>query len=306
MTKSWEIYTISTEHAGLTTEEYLRQVLLCSGRRLQKLTRAKGVRLNGKPVFLQKKLQAGDRLQMLALIEDVVNIVPEKGPVDILYEDAHLLILNKPPGLLVHPAGRTSGGTLANFLAYHWQQQNRSLPIRPVHRLDRDTSGCLLFAKSAASQTRLEEQLAAGLLKRTYQALVLGQPQPAAGIIAAAIGPHPRQANRRAISKSGEPAITHYRTLDTFSVHSLLELSLETGRTHQIRVHLAHLGHPVLGDGMYGHRSTLIPRQALHAVSVAFRCLSDATVVTVTAPWPDDFRQAHADCVRLASAPPTY
>lgn len=287
--KVFTAYKILPEHEGLTVEAYLKHVLLYSGRQLQKLTRQKGIRLNGKPVFLQKKLKQNDRLQLINLADNSYGAQPEPGSVDILYEDDFLLVLNKPAGQLVHPAGRTSGGTLANHLAYHLQQRGLVSTVRAVHRLDRDTSGCIIFAKDARSQFLLEQQLKARSLKRIYWALVQNPPAPPSGTINAPIGQQPGMPNRRTVTPHGEPAVTHYRTVKTLeNGTALLELSLDTGRTHQIRVHLAHLGCGLLGDGMYGLRTPLIARQALHAAAVNFRHLSDGTLVTVTAPLPAD------------------
>lgn len=290
--KSFCTYKPTAEQAGLTVEAYLKQVLQFSGRKLQRLTRQKGILLNGRPAYLQKKLRPQDTLKVLVQEDAAYGVLPEPGSVAILYEDDALLVLNKPAGQLVHPAGQTGGGTLANFLAGHLRQQGIISAIRPVHRLDRDTSGCVLFAKNAHSQRLLEQQLAAGSLNRVYWALVQGKAVPPARTIDAPIGPHPRLPNRRSIDSRGEPATTHYRTLRQFPEAALLELTLDTGRTHQIRVHLAHLGYPIIGDGMYGARSTAIARQALHAAFLTFRHLEEDREVTVQAPLPADFSRA--------------
>ena len=292
MVKTFDIYNISKDHEGFTVENYLKQILQYSGRKLQKLTRKKGIRLNGKTVYLQKKLKPGDTLRVLALQDIAYGVQPEPGVIDILYEDDYLMALNKPANLLVHPTGRTTGGTLANYLAYHLQQNSIMCTVRPLHRLDRDTSGCVVFAKDSQSQFTLEQQLKNGALKRTYWALVQGTVSPASGTIDAPIGSHPNRPNRRAVNENGERAVTHYRTIQSFTEVSLLELSLDTGRTHQIRIHLAHVGHPVIGDHMYGKASPYINRQALHASSVSFAGLRDKHEVTVKAPLPEDFSQA--------------
>lgn len=290
--KSFESYKILPEHESLTVEAYLKQVLKISGRKIQKLTRSKGLFLNGKTAYLQRKIKRDDTLRVLILQDMSFGVTPEEGPITILYEDDFLLILDKPAYQLVHPAGRTTSGTLANFLAFNLQQRGIICTIRPIHRLDRDTSGCIIFAKSARSQLLLEQQLKAGTLKRTYQALVSGNLVPPDGIINAPIGAHPHLPNRRAVTKNGETAITHYKTIKQLPEASLLEMSLETGRTHQIRVHLTHIGHPIIGDRMYSTRSPLINRQALHAISVSFEHLQENRQVTVNAPIPEDFIQA--------------
>lgn len=286
--KSYLKYTITEENQGLAVEDYLKQVLQISGRKIQKLTRLKGIQLNGKKVFLQKKVKTGDVLRVLNLEDLSYGVEPEEGQIDILYEDEYLIVLNKPAGKLVHPAGMTESGTLANYLAYYYQQSGVVNTIRPLHRLDRDTSGCVAFAKGSAAQTKMEELLAAGEIKRTYLAIVEGHVEPSSGTITSPIAVHPTKPNRRIVDENGLEAITHYRTLKTLEKCTLLELKLETGRTHQIRVHLAALGHPVLGDGMYGRRSSFIPRQALHAAMLTFTHPLRPKTVCVEARIPED------------------
>ena len=292
--KSFNSFKIAQQHVGLTVEDYLKNILQYSGRKLQKLTRKKGILLNGKVVYLQKKIKQDDTLRVLVLEDSAYGVQPEHGKIEILYEDDFLFVLNKPANQLVHPTGKTTSGTLANYLAYHLEQLGIKNTIRPVHRLDRETSGCVIFAKDSQSQFLLEQQLKARTLKRTYLALVKGTPTPSSETIDAPIGPHPKLPNRRAINAKGEQAITHYETIQTFKDTSLLELTLDTGRTHQIRVHLAHLAHPIIGDGMYGIRSTCITRQALHACCVSFTHLKNNQELKVTAPLPEDFSKALA------------
>jgi 23S rRNA pseudouridine1911/1915/1917 synthase len=294
--KSFQNHKILPEHAGLTVESYLKQVLQQSGRKLQKLTRQKGLFLNGKPVYLQRQLKTNDTLRVLVLEDTDYGVQPEPGNIEVLYEDNYLLVVNKPPYQLVHPAGQTTSGTLANHLAYHLANRAIISTIRPIHRLDRDTSGCVIFAKNASSQTLLEQQLKDRTLKRVYLAAVNGHVQPPSGTINAPIGPHANLPNRRAVSPKGEPAITHYHTISTCADMTLLELTLDTGRTHQIRVHLSHIGHPVFGDKMYGTRSPLISRQALHASTVCFEHLGNKELITVTAPLPADFKRLIDSC----------
>lgn len=294
--KKYTTYKIAGEHADWILESYLKQILQYSGRKLQKLTRQKGILLNGKAAFLQKKVKAGDTLRILQEADAGYGVSPEEGPVEILYEDASMLVLNKPARQLVHPAGQTTKGTLANYLAYALQQRKIMATIRPVHRLDRDTSGCIIFAKDSRSQFLLEQQLAEKSLQRTYWALVKGSVRPASGTITAPIGAHPTRPNRRAVREQGDPAVTHYRTISSYAEYSLLEVTLDTGRTHQIRLHLAHLGYPILGDGMYGVRVPFLIRQALHAVSIRFRELKGNRELTVQAPLPEDFKKAMEFC----------
>ncbi len=301
--KTYHNHIITKEQAGLTVEAYLKQVLRLSGRKLQKLTRQKGILLNGKSVFLQKKLKENDSLRLLVAADANYGLTPEEGPLEVLYEDAFMFVLNKPPGLLVHPTSWTCSGTLANYLAWHLQQRGIILAIRPLHRLDRDTSGCVVFAKSDHSQFLLEQQLKSGRLTRTYTALVQGAVEPPTGTIAAPIGPHPTHPNRRAVQEHGDSAVTHYRTLEQYPQAALLEIALETGRTHQIRVHLAHIKHPVIGDKMYGEPAAWMKRQALHASALTFNHLQEQRPITIKAPLPADFRLAIAHCRQPAASP---
>ncbi|NLM21652.1 MAG: RluA family pseudouridine synthase [Peptococcaceae bacterium] len=287
--RTFRTHHIEPEHQGLTVEEYLKKKLQLSGRKIQKITRLKGILLNNKPVYLQKKLKAGQMLNVLELSDQSYGVDPEPGVIDILYEDSRIIILDKPGGLLVHPAGRTRHGTLANYLAAYFAQNGKVCTIRPLHRLDRDTTGCVAFAKDSLTQTILEKQLLKGSFKRSYLAIVQGVLEPLEGTIDAPIGSHPFKPNRRAINEQGEKALTHYRTVLTSQGMSLLTLTLETGRTHQIRVHLASVGHPVIGDKIYGKSSPLIRRQALHAQSLEFLHPEDGRKIKVQAPFPADF-----------------
>lgn len=296
--KSFDKYNVAQEHVGLTVEHYLKQILQYSGRNIQKLTRQKGILLNGKPAYLQKKIKLRDTVQILAPQDNSYGVQTEEGTITILYEDNHLVVLNKPAHQLVHPAGHTASGTLANFWAFHLRQRGIITTVRPLHRLDRETSGCVIFAKDARSQSLLEQQLKSGILKRTYQALTKGIISPPAGTINAPLGTHPSLSNRRAVTEQGKQAITNYRTVRNFPDTTLVELMLDTGRTHQIRVHLAHIGHPIIGDGMYGVRASWMTRQALHATAVSFQSLHDNSTITVHAPLPADFAQALDYCAK--------
>lgn len=298
--KSYITYPIAEKHQGLTVEAYLKQVLEYSGRKIQKLTRQKGILLNKKTVFLQKKVKTGDDLRVLTLEDSSYGVEPEQGPVKVLYEDSYLIVLNKPSGLLVHPTGQTSRGTLSNYLAHYYQQQGTICTVRPIHRLDRETSGCVVFAKDSHTQALLDKFLKEGSLKRTYQAVVKGIVDPPAGTINAPIGPHPTKPNRRAVNQKGDHAVTHYKTLRNFSGASLLELTLDTGRTHQIRVHLTHIGHPIVGDRMYGKGSALITGQALHAFSLHFLHPVGQREISVEAPFSADFLRVLENCLSPA------
>lgn len=288
MKKTYKTHLVGALEKETTVEAYLKETLGCSGRKIQKLTRLKGIFVNRKPAYLKRNLKENDVLKVLELADVDYGAAPEPGELEILYEDASVIVLNKPPFKLVHPAGNTASGTLANHLAHYFKQKNRVCAIRPLHRLDRDTSGCVVFAKTSDAQTCLAGQLARGELKRAYLAAAEGVLQPPEGEIRLPIAKDPGAPNRRMIRADGDEAVTRYETLSQDNSRSLLKLVLETGRTHQIRVHLAGVGHPVVGDKMYGVRSPHINRQALHAFEIAFRHPNTNEPIVVTAPLPPD------------------
>lgn len=287
----FEKYNIMKNHAGFTVEKYLKEVLHLSSRNIQKLTHSKGILLHNKVTFLNYILKINDTLCVVMPKDTDYGVAPENGLIEILYEDPDVIILNKPAFQLVHPAGSTQNHTLANFLAYYFQSKNVLTTIRPLHRLDRDTSGCILFAKNSYTQTQLEKQLKDRTLKRCYLALIQGNLEPHTGTIQQAIAKHPTKPNQRIVNANGDAAITHYKTLQIYNENcALLELNLDTGRTHQIRVHLSHLGHAIIGDKMYGTRSCLITRQALHAHTIEFHHPTTNQRIKLCAPLPPDMQ----------------
>lgn len=290
--KTFSTYIINLDSTNLTVEEYLKNILHYSSRKRQLLTRHKGIYLNRKPTFMKRQLKENDVLRVMDFPDTTYGVTPQNQKIDILYEDEDVIVLNKPPKLLTHPTGQTTNNTLANYLAYYFQSKQILTTIRPMHRLDRDTSGCILFAKSAHSQTLLAEQLEYRILKRSYLAIIEGCPNHKKATINTPISIHPTFPNQRITAPNGETAITHYEVIKTFpSSHSLLSLSLETGRTHQIRVHLASIGFPILGDSMYGKKSNLISHQALHAASIEFKHPESDQQISIQAPMPRDMNE---------------
>jgi 23S rRNA pseudouridine1911/1915/1917 synthase len=246
--------------------------------RLQAWTRAGRVLVNDALLRPRDKVFAGDRIVLRALAEQQVACVPQDIPLDIVFEDRDLLVIDKPAGLVVHPAAGNPDGTLQNALLHHNPGAAELPRAGIVHRLDKDTTGLMVIARSQAAHTRLVEAMAAREIKREYRALVVGN-MPAGGTIDLPIGRHPTQRTRMAVNPLGKPSVTHFRVLEHFRRHTLLKVQLETGRTHQIRVHMAHIRHAVFGDPVYGGRLSLPPgaaeplkqvlrgfkRQALHA-----------------------------------------
>ena len=216
------------------------------------------------------------------------DIVPEDLPLDIRYEDEWLLVINKPAGQLVHPTTKESCGTVGNALMHYFTSNGEAHAFHPVHRLDRDTSGLLLIAKEPQIQYQLSPKGCKNF-KREYQAIIEGCLTPPDGLIDAPIARALPSIILRKVSSDGQPARTHYRTIKQGSGLSLIELELETGRTHQIRVHMAHLGHPLLGDDLYGGNMDYIQRQALHAFRLSFKHPMTGENLIITAPPPADF-----------------
>jgi 23S rRNA pseudouridine1911/1915/1917 synthase len=297
---SWLTHQVTAQEAGSTLETLLRQTLKISGRRLQKLTRSRGIRLNQKPTFLAKVVQSGDVISVQTQTSDAPGLTPLPMPLTIVHEDEAVLVLNKPPGILVHPTQASHTQTLAHGVAYYYQQQGNPHPIHAVHRLDRDTSGLVVFAQNPLSHAALDRQLRAAkdphlatqaTFERHYLALVAGQVTEEVGVIDAPITKS-ADCDLRQVSTAGDAARTRFQVVERYAQATLLKLMLETGRTHQIRVHLLHLGHPVLGDRQYGHEGCdRINRQALHAEHLSFGHPTTGTTMTFSAPVPADFQQ---------------
>jgi 23S rRNA pseudouridine1911/1915/1917 synthase len=270
--------------------------------RLQQWVKAGEVLLDGRAVAARYKVIGGETVQIGAELRADNEVGAEDIPLDIRFEDEHLLILNKPAGLVVHPAAGNPQGTLQNALL-HYDASLASLPRAGiVHRLDKDTSGLMVVARTLAAHKSLVEQLQARSVHREYLALVQGE-VTAGGSIDAPIGRHPRDRLRMAVVTSGKPAVTHYRVVERFPAHTLLSVRLETGRTHQIRVHMAYIHHPLVGDPLYGGRPRLpraaserlraaltgFRRQALHARRLELRHPSSGQLLGWEADIPSDF-----------------
>ncbi|MEM9527645.1 MAG: RluA family pseudouridine synthase [Bacteroidota bacterium] len=294
-----------------------------SRNRVQNGIKAGTIRVDGLQVKANHKLVPGQLITVEIpryRPEGEEAVVPQDIPLDIRYEDETVMVVYKPPGMVVHPAVGHRDGTLVNALTFHLQQQD--LPVLPgnddsrvglVHRIDKDTSGLLVIAKTEESMTHLARQFFKHTIDRTYQAICWGEPDPADGTINAHLGRDPKNRQRYRVFEEPDDnhkhAITHYRTLEGLYYVSLLELKLETGRTHQIRVHLKHLGHPLFNDARYGGdrivKGTiyskyrlfaercfeLCPRQALHAKSLAFTHPVTGERLSFDSELPDDMTQ---------------
>ncbi len=259
---------------------------------LRRMKSGGGVFLNDRPAYITQRVQAGDRI-WLEFADSPTALPAEKMPLQILYEDEWLLVVDKPPCIAVHPTGRFTDGTLVNGLAYHWESIGLRSKVRLVHRLDYETSGTVLVAKEPFTHRKLIEQLAAGSLRRHYLAAVTGSLPAAAGVINAPIGrsTDPEEPPlKRIVRTDGKVAVTRYRVLRDYRTFALVEMCLETGRTHQIRVHLETVGCALVGDELYGVRSPMIGRQALHAWFIEFEHPRTERLVKVRSVLPVDMR----------------
>ena len=253
------------------------------------------ITLNLKNCAVKDKVKASDTIEVSETLthtsNEMDNIQGQDIPLDIIFEDEDILVINKPAGLIVHPGAGNPDNTLANALMHYLPAQNQIPRIGIVHRLDKDTTGLMIIAKSLSAHTKLVSDMQLRHIKRQYLALVLGQVY-ANGSIKTHYGRHPKNRLKMTVLKAGRVAVTHYRIEKTYEDFTLLRIDLETGRTHQIRVHMAHLNHPVVGDPLYGRACLQFPdfkRQALHAHQLEFNHPITQKPLTFTAPIPDDF-----------------
>lgn len=257
-------------------KEVLKVHFEISDRLLVKLKKNQQIYLNGTLCYVDHKINIGDKiLADLTFEEESENIVPTKMDLEIIYEDDYLLIVNKSPNLPVHPSISHYENSLSNGIKYYFNQIKLNKKIRPVNRLDKDTSGLVIFAKHEYIQELLIKQMKTNVFKKEYLAILTGHLLNKNGKIDASIARKDNSIIEREINNSGEQAITHYELIKNYIYNnqelSLVKFILETGRTHQIRLHSKHIGHPIIGDSLYGKNSELISRQALHAYKITFK-----------------------------------
>ena len=263
----------------------------------QKLIEEGYVNRNGKPAKKNDKLNIGDEISVTLPEAKPVDIVPKEIPLEIVYEDEDVLVINKPKGLVVHPAAGHQEDTLVNGLLYSHADRLSGIngELRPgiVHRIDKDTSGLLAVAKNDLAHTVLASQLKDHSMARTYEAIVCGSFKEDSGTVDAPIGRHPTDRKKMCVTeRNGKSAVTHWEVVARYRGYTHVRCRLETGRTHQIRVHMAHIGHPILGDAVYGHKKPELGQdsQCLHAGALCFRHPKDGRPVMVFAPLPEYFQ----------------
>ncbi|UPM53278.1 RluA family pseudouridine synthase [Gottfriedia acidiceleris] len=289
----WFKVIIGVEHKNLTVESYLKNVWQFPKKLLHELRMAKGCRINGEIKPWNTILSSGDQVEMQLYIEEDYGVIPQEQSIEICYEDEHLLIANKPFGVDTHPNEKGQLNTLANSVAFHFQKNGLKTKVRHIHRLDKDTTGGVVFAKHALSSAILDSMLSQRKIKRTYTAIVEGNVKSLKGTINEAIGRDRHHPTRRRVSPKGDKAITHYKKIRYLSKLNvtIVECQLDTGRTHQIRVHLSFLGHPLIGDLLYGGKQILLKRQGLHASNVQFTHPFTKEHLSIDIPYPSDIKQ---------------
>lgn len=266
--------------------------------KLQAWFKEESILVNGKAVKANYKVKTGDCIEFTPIPDKELNACPQNLPLDIIYEDEDVLVVNKPQGMVVHPSVGHPDGTLVNALLYHTHLSSVGAEqVRPgiVHRIDKDTSGLLMVAKNDQSHEALAEQLSNKTSQRRYLALVHGDISHKKGTIDAPLGRDPKDRKKRAIVKGGKKAITHFEVLERFGAYTLVSCELETGRTHQIRVHMAYIGHPLAGDPLYGPRKTLKGAgQFLHAQELGFTHPKTKEWLQFSVPAPAIFQETLA------------
>ena len=294
-----ETKTLTADQAGERLDAFLARSLPDLTRSAaQRLLEEGAVTLGGKPAKKNTKTAPGDVVEVTLPDPQPVEVVPQNIPLDIVYEDDDVIVVNKPVGLVVHPAPGHPDGTLVNALLYHCGESLSGIngELRPgiVHRIDRDTSGLIIAAKNDRAHLALSAQLQDHTLARVYEAVVVGNLREDSGTVNAPIGRHPVDRKKMAIEpRNGRPAVTHWRVLARYPGYTHVECRLETGRTHQIRVHMASIGHPLLGDTVYGSKKPWpgLAGQCLHARKLRFLHPATGEPVEVECPLPDWFEK---------------
>ena len=285
------IYKI--KKSDLSIKQILKNEFNMSERFILKLKNNKCIYINNTCVPIYFEIKENDILKIIENIEeDSSGIIPNsKITLDILYEDDFLLIINKPAGIPVHPSILHYEDSISNGVKYYFETINLKKKIRPVNRLDKDTSGIVIFAKNEYIQNCLCYQMSENIFKKKYIAILEGTLKKNCGTIDAPIARKNDSIIERCINKKGSKAITHYKILETFNNLSKVEFTLETGRTHQLRVHSQFIGHPILGDSLYGHTSKLINRQALHAYWISFIHPITKKEIIIKTELPNDMKK---------------
>ncbi|GAB1305203.1 MULTISPECIES: RluA family pseudouridine synthase [Bacillus] len=284
---------VGEQQNGISLSQFLKDEVSASKPIIHFWMEHQKVRLNQKPAHHAAKVSTGDQILIDLFETEESDVTPEYGELEVLFEDEHLLVVQKPAGRPTHPNEKGQTGTLANLVAFHFQANGEEKRVRHIHRLDQDTSGTVIFAKHRLAHAVLDQMLSKKAINRTYLAIAQGLFKKKKGTIKAAIGRDKHHAVRRRVSPTGQSAKTHYEVfyLNKRLQVTAVKLRLETGRTHQIRVHLSSLGHPLAGDTLYGGKRDLINRCALHAKQVDMNHPFTGEKLTIEAPLPPDMAE---------------
>lgn len=308
--------TIPLEHAGQRLDQVLAELLEGYSRtRIKEWIDAGEVLVNGARLRPKDKVVGGENVEISATLPDVVEVAPEQIGLNIVHQDKHVLVINKPAGLVVHPGAGNAAGTLQNALLHFDPKLSQVPRAGIVHRLDKDTSGLMVVARTVEAHTALVSAIEAREVEREYEAVCVGV-MTGGGVVDAPIDRHPVDRLKMAVRENGREAVTHYRVLHRFRGHTHVRLKLESGRTHQIRVHMMHIHYPLVGDRVYGGRMLLpkgaapelvealrgFRRQALHAARLSFEHPVTGKPVTNDAPLPDDMQALLAVLARDAAS----
>lgn len=283
-------YKVGKEGQDVKIRDYMKENLNLSGRFIRGSAMDRRLRVNGKEVKLNYKLQEDDVIEVTVNAEESQNIEGEDLNIKVIYEDDDLLIVDKPPFMVVHPTKSHPMGTLANGVIHHFRSNNDNSIVRLVSRLDRDTSGLIMIAKNQFSHMNLAKSMEKNLIKKSYLAIIHGNLENQEGTIDLPIGRPTDETIKRAVLENGQRSITHYKVKESYKEGTLVELVLETGRTHQIRVHLSYVGCPIYGEQLYSdfNDEELISRQALHAYALTLPHPRSGEILNFESTLPED------------------
>lgn len=287
------IFKVAAEDEGLKLREYLKSRQKLSSRLIKGAAIEGRITVNDKITKLNYVVKHNDEIGFNVVKEESQNIDPEKMDIEVVYEDSDIIVVNKRPGIVVHPTKSYPTGTLANGLLYYFKEKGENCIVRLVSRLDMDTSGLIMIAKNQFSHMALARDMSNENFEKSYLAIVHGNMKEKQGIINLPIYRTGGDTIKRVVDERGQESITHFKVVESFNKGDLVELTLETGRTHQIRVHLTHLGHPLYGDSLYGSEddSDYIKRQALHAYKLKFPHPRTGDILSLETNIPEDMKE---------------